>query len=93
MVAVDRYGFPRGRPKGPSRVFGFRTGDLVKAVCPAHLKAAGTHVGRVLVRTRGSFDIQTRQGRITDVSARYCQRLQAGDGYRYEQAAALPPHA
>jgi 5-methylcytosine-specific restriction endonuclease McrA len=91
MHNVDKHGFPVGRAKGPSRVRGFRTGDLVKAVCPAHLKAAGTHVGRVLVRTRGIFDVQTRQGRVKDIPARYCQRLQAADGYRYALGTALPP--
>jgi 5-methylcytosine-specific restriction endonuclease McrA len=93
MRNVDKHGFPVGRAKGPSRVRGFRTGDLVKAVCPAHLKKAGTHVGRVLVRTRGIFDVQTRQGRVKDIPARYCQRLQAADGYRYALGTALPPHA
>src|SRR5260221_12115719 len=76
--------------QGPSRVQGFRTGDLVRAVCPPHLKTAGTRVGRVLVRTRGSFDIQTRQGRVKDISARYCRRVQASDGYRYALGEALP---
>jgi 5-methylcytosine-specific restriction endonuclease McrA len=91
MRNVDKRGFPVGTPKCPSRVRGFRTGDLVKVTCPPHLKTAGTHVGRVLVRSRGSFDIQTGHGRIPDVSARYFRRLQAKDGYRYMQAAALPP--
>jgi HNH endonuclease len=39
MVNVDKWGFPVGKAKGPSRVCGFRTGDLVKAVVPPHLKA------------------------------------------------------
>ncbi len=90
MRNVDKHGFPIGRAKGPSRVQGFRTGDLVRAVCPPHLKTAGTRVGRVLVRTRGSFDIQTRQGRVKDISARYCRRVQASDGYRYALGEALP---
>ena len=90
MRNVDKHGFPVGRAKGPSQVCGFRTGDLVKATCPGHLKAAGTNVGRVLVRTRGIFDVQTRQGRVKDIPARYCQRLQAADGYRNALGAALP---
>jgi hypothetical protein len=64
MRNVDKHGFPVGKPKGPSRVRGFRTGDLVKAICPPHLKAKGVHVGRVLVRTRGIFDVQTKHGRV-----------------------------
>ncbi len=93
MVNVDERGFPRGRAKGPSRVRGFRTGDLVKAVCPPHLNARGVHVGRVLIRTRGTFDVQTRHGRVKDIPARCCQSLQQKDGYAYDQGAALPPHA
>ena len=93
MVNVDELGFPRGSAKGPSRVRGFRSGDLVKAVCPPHLNARGVHVGRVLIRTRGVFDVQTRHGRVKDIPARCCQSLQQKDGYAYDQGAALPPHA
>ena len=39
MVNVDERGFPRGRAKGASRVHGFRTGDLVKAIVPPPFKA------------------------------------------------------
>ncbi len=92
MRNVDKRGFPVGKPKGPSRVRGFRTGDLVKAVCPSHLGAAGTHVGRVLVRTRGIFDVVTRHGRVKDIPARCCQCLQQKDGYAYQLGAALPSH-
>ena len=91
MVNVDKRGFPVGIAKGPGRVQGFRPGDLVKAVVPSHLKARGVHVGRVLVRARGIFDIQTRQGRVKDVPARYCHSLHCNDGYAYQQGAALPP--
>ncbi len=93
MVNVDELGFPRGKAKGPSRVRGFRTGDLVKATVPAQLNARGVHVGRVLVRTRGIFDVQTKHGRVKDIPARYCRSLQQGDGYVYQLGAALPPHA
>jgi len=92
MINVDKRGFPVGKAKGPSRVSGFRTGDLVKAVVPPHLKARGVHVGRVLVRTRGVFDIQTKSGRVKDVPARYCHSVHANDGYAYHLGAALPPH-
>ncbi len=93
MVNVDHLGFPRGKPKGPSWVRGFRTGDLVKAVVPSHLSAKGVHSGRVLVRTRGIFDLQTRHGRVKDIPARYCRSLHQNDGYGYQLGAALPPHA
>jgi 5-methylcytosine-specific restriction endonuclease McrA len=92
MTNVNRYGFPISRPKGPSRVQGFRTGDLIKATVPAPLASRGVHLGRVLVRARGSFDVRTGHGRVTDIPVRYCTKLQATDGYQYAQGAALPPH-
>jgi 5-methylcytosine-specific restriction endonuclease McrA len=93
MRNVDKRGFLVSRAKGASRVRSFRTGDLVKAVVPAHLVAKGVHVGRVLVRARGIFDVQTKQGRVKDVPARYCHGLHHNDGYAYHLGAALPPHA
>jgi len=92
MTNVNEVGFPRSKPKGPSRVRGFATGDLVKASVPAHLKSKGEHIGRVLVRARGVFDVRTKQRRVTDIPFRYCKLLQAGDGYRYAQGAAFLPH-
>ena len=32
LCHVEKHGFPRGKPKGPSRSHGFRTGDMVRAV-------------------------------------------------------------
>jgi hypothetical protein len=93
MINVDKRGFPVGRAKGPGRVQGFRTGDLVKAVVPAHLQARGVHVGRVLVRTRGIFDVRTKQERVKDIPARYCHSLHHHDGYSYQLGAALPLRA
>lgn len=92
MVNVDKRGFPCSKPKGPSRVCGFRTGDLGKAVVPPHLNAHGVHSGRVMVRTRGIFDLQTKHGRVKGIPARYCRNVQQKDGYMFHQAAALPRH-
>ncbi len=83
MCQVDERGFPRSKPKERSRIHGFRTGDQVRAVGPVHLKTAGAHVGRVLVRASGSFDVVTATRRVAGISWRYCQRLQQGDGYAY----------
>ncbi|MET8053871.1 RNA-guided endonuclease IscB [Streptosporangium sp. NPDC005286] len=78
----DRYGFPRlVRPRSKLR-HGFQTGDLVRANVPAG-KKAGVHVGRVLVRSSGSFDITTRHGRITGINHRHVRHLQRADGYGY----------
>src|SRR5215467_16271569 len=81
MCQVDTRGFIRSKPKQRSRVRGFRTGDLVRAVCPEPLKTAGVHVGRVLVRASGFFDVVTPTRRVEGISWRRCQRLQQGDGY------------
>jgi 5-methylcytosine-specific restriction endonuclease McrA len=50
MCLMDDHGFPRTRAKQQSRVRGFRTGDMVRAVVPVGTKA-GTLVGRVAVRS------------------------------------------
>lgn len=82
MVNVDKRGFPRGKPKGPSRVHGFRSGDMVRAIVPTGLKA-GTYVGRVAIRTTGSFKITTKRGMVDGIAARFCTPLHRGDGYDY----------
>jgi len=78
MCRVDRYGFPRTKPKQFKRVHGFQTGDIVKAIVPSG-KKAGTHLGRVAIRTKGSF----RVGKVDGISWKYCQLLQQTDGYEY----------
>ncbi len=78
MCRMDKYGFPRTSAKAARTVRGFRTGDLVRAVVPRG-KHQGTHIGRVVVRTSGSFRIGTRDG----ISARYCAIVQQADGYDY----------
>ena len=82
MCGTNKYGIPtrhRGRHK---RHFGFATGDLVQAVVPCG-KKAGRYVGRVLVRASGSFDLQTRTGRVQGINQRYCRMIASGDGYTY----------
>ena len=82
MCRMDKYGFPRTGPKGARFVKGFRTGDLVKAVVPAG-KKTGTHLGRVAVRSTGSFNITTAAETIQGISHKYCRRLHRADGYGY----------
>ena len=84
MCLMSKHGFPRTRTKGPSRVQGLRTGDQVCAVVPKGSKA-GTYLGRVAIRARGSFNVTTRWGLITDIAARFCCRLQMRDGYLYQK--------
>ena len=84
MCRMNRYGFPRTAAKGRRHVKGFQTGDLVRAVVPTG-KKTGAYVGRVAVRAKGSFNVTTAQGIVSDISYRYCRRLQRADGYRYEK--------
>ena len=94
MCRMDKYGFPRTGPKQHKRVQGFQTGDLVRAVVTSGTKQ-GTYVGKVAVRTRGSFNITTAQGVVTDIHHRFCVLIARSDGYSYQQRkeAALPPTA
>lgn len=84
MCLVDTYGFPRTKAKEQSRVYGFKTGDIVRAVVLTGAKA-GTHVGKVAVRTRGAFNISTAHGLVPDISYRYCQSMHRADSYHYQK--------
>lgn len=82
MCGTNASGFPirhRGRVK---RHYGFLTGDMVRAVVMRG-KRAGVHVGRVLCRATGSFDITTAQGRQAGISYRHCTAIHHQDGYSY----------
>ena len=46
-------------------------------------KKAGTHVGRVAVRSSGSFNIQAGSGLVQGISYRHCTLVQRSDGYGY----------
>jgi 5-methylcytosine-specific restriction endonuclease McrA len=77
-TCTDAYGFPRTRLPRVKQVHGFQTGDLVRARTP---KRAGSHLGRVVVRTRGDFRIVARDGTRDGVRYRYCRIVQRSDGY------------
>ena len=82
MCRVDKYGFPRTKAKSNKRVKGFQTGDIVKAVVTKGKKIC-TYIGRVAVRTSGSFNITTAKGTVQGISHRYCKLLHRVDGYSY----------
>ncbi|MCZ6676293.1 MAG: RNA-guided endonuclease IscB [Candidatus Poribacteria bacterium] len=82
MCRVDRFGFPRTKPKSVKRVKGFQTGDIVKAVVTKG-KKIGTYIGRVAVRASGSFNIKTANRTIQGINHKYCRSLQQMDGYSY----------
>lgn len=93
MCKPDQYGFPRTAPKAAKRVHGFQTGDMVRAVVLSG-KKIGTYIGRVAVRTSGSFNITTASGTIQGISHRHCALIQHSDGYAYLKGeCAIPPPA
>ena len=83
---MDKFGFPRTSPKPRSKnFFGFKTGDMVKVIIPDNAKTkvpTGTYVGRVAVRSTGSFDVKTKDAKL-NVSHKYCKPIHLMDGYSY----------
>ncbi|MBN1562572.1 MAG: HNH endonuclease [Anaerolineae bacterium] len=88
MCRMDRFGFPRTKPKCFKHVHGFQTGDRVKAVVTSD-KKAGTYVGRIAVRASGSFNITTTAGTVQGIRYTYCTLIQRIDGYAYSFLSAV----
>lgn len=82
MQRTDKYGFPRTSAKADRMVYGFQTGDIVKAVVTSG-KKTGTYTGRVAVRASGNFNIRTPHGMVQGINHRYCRIIHAMDGYAY----------
>jgi hypothetical protein len=83
MCHMNKYGFPRTSAKAAKIMHGFQTGDIVKAII-ANGKYAGTHVGRVAVRARGSFAVCNKNGKWFDTSHKNCKTVHKMDGYSYQ---------
>mgnify|MGYP000956701768 CR=1 FL=1 len=84
MCRMDRFGFPRTSAKASKSVKGFQTGDIVKAVVPSGSKQ-GEYLGRVAVRSRGYFNIETKDGSTKQgIGYKFCRLLQRNDGYSYD---------
>jgi len=88
MCYPDKYGFPKRHRSRKKKHFGYQTGDLVRAVVPKG-KYQGVHVGRVLARATGSFDIDTGTGKTQGIAQKYCHPLHRSDGYSYQTAKIL----
>lgn len=86
MCGVNEHGFPIRHRRRNKVYFGYQTGDMVQAVVPKGARA-GTHVGRVLARASGSFDLRTKVGRQAGISYRYCRPIHRNDGYSYRKGA------
>ena len=63
-------------------MFGYQTGDLVRAVVKTG-KKTGTYVGRVAVRSTGYFNIKARKVTTQGINHASCSLLQRTDGYSY----------
>ncbi|BAP57750.1 HNH endonuclease [Thioploca ingrica] len=79
---LDKFGFPRGYLMRKKSVFGFQTGDIVKAVVTKG-KKVGEYVGRIAIRASGHFDITTGDEKVSGISYKYCQMISRNDGYGY----------
>ncbi|MHC5779215.1 hypothetical protein [Nostoc sp.] len=82
MCITNKYGFPIRHRTRTKSFFGFKTGDIAQATLPVG-KFAGTHIGRLIVRANGAFEMVTRKGKVTPVQYKYCKLVQKADGYSY----------
>lgn len=77
-----KYGFPSRYVPQFKFVRGFQTGDIVKAIVLSG-KKIGTYVGRVAVRSSGSFNISDKTGLVQGISHKYCTLIHKKDGFAY----------
>ena len=81
MCRTDKFGFPSRYVPREKFVKGFQTGDIVKAVVTSG-KKIGEYVGRVAVRSTGSFNISASE-LVQGISHKYCKIVHHKDGYSY----------
>ncbi|MEH2198063.1 RNA-guided endonuclease IscB [Nostoc sp.] len=79
---TDKFGFPSRHVPREKIHFDFQTGDIVRAVVTTG-KKIGNYVGKVAIRSTGSFNISTKNGLIQGISHNFCKRIHAKDGYSY----------
>ena len=79
---MNKFGFPRGYLMRKKSVFGFQTGDMVRAIVTSGNKI-GAYIGRVAVRASGGFNIKTKSNLIQGVNYKYCYIISRADGYEY----------
>jgi 5-methylcytosine-specific restriction endonuclease McrA len=81
---TDKFGFPNRHVPREKIHFNFQTGDIVKAVVITG-KKVGDYVGKVAIRSSGSFNISTKNGLVQGILHKFCKRIHAKDGYSYVQ--------
>jgi 5-methylcytosine-specific restriction endonuclease McrA len=79
---TDKFGFPNRYVPRFKFVNGFQTGDIIKAVVTTG-KKVGEYVGRVAVRTTGSFNISSKNGLVQGIGYKNCIQIHKKDGYSY----------
>ena len=90
VIHVDKFGFPRRnkayqlvRKSALIKVVkGFQTGDIIKAVVTKG-KKIGSYLGKVAIRSSGSFNIKTVAETVQGINYKYCQQVHRKDGYVY----------
>ncbi|MGK7915742.1 MAG: RNA-guided endonuclease IscB [Prochloraceae cyanobacterium] len=90
VIHVDKFGFPRKNKSGElvrksalvKKVKGFGTGDLVKAIVTKG-KKIGSYLGKVAIRSSGSFNIKTITETVQGINFNYCSAVHRKDGYLY----------
>lgn len=81
MCRTDKFGFPSRYVPRFKGVKGFQTGDIVTAIVTTG-KKIGKYMGRVAVRSSGSFNISTSE-LVQGISHKYCKIVHKKDGYSY----------
>jgi 5-methylcytosine-specific restriction endonuclease McrA len=79
---TDKFGFPNRHVPREKIHFNFQTGDIVKAVVTTG-KKIGNYVGKVAIRSSGSFNVSGLHGLVQGISYKFCKRIHAKDGYSY----------
>jgi 5-methylcytosine-specific restriction endonuclease McrA len=71
--------------KGTHDIQDFLSGqpDLLSRILKQAKSPLGEYLGRVAVRSQGSFNITTNQGLIQGISYKYCKHIHKKDGYSY----------
>ncbi len=90
VIHVDKFGFERRNKSGElvrksaliKSVKGFQTGDIVSAVVTKG-KKKGTYLGKVAIRSTGSFNIKTVTETVQGINHKYCSIVHRKDGYIY----------
>lgn len=83
MCRLNKFDFPHISSKSKKRVYGFQTGDQVRAKIIKG-KKAGCDLGRVVIRKTESFDMITQKnGSIQGITKKYFHLIQKADRYEY----------